>query len=175
MKTISVRLFKVNPLRAAMLVPALALVAIQVQASSGKKLGGEHHQAELMQKYVEIQEKLASDSDAGVADRAREMEALCVKMEKDGTAGEKALARKLKGALKGLSAASSLKECREAFKGVSRHMGDWHRKHPASGHRLMTCPMAEADWIQKDGDTKNPYFGSSMLACGEEVKTGEKK
>ncbi|MEQ1634048.1 MAG: efflux RND transporter periplasmic adaptor subunit [Planctomycetota bacterium] len=28
------------------------------------------------------------------------------------------------------------------------------------------CPMAEADWLQLDGATRNPYYGSSMLECG---------
>jgi Cu(I)/Ag(I) efflux system membrane fusion protein len=28
------------------------------------------------------------------------------------------------------------------------------------------CPMAEADWLQLDADVRNPYYGSSMLACG---------
>ncbi len=29
------------------------------------------------------------------------------------------------------------------------------------------CPMAEADWLQIDDKTRNPYYGSSMLECGE--------
>ena len=28
------------------------------------------------------------------------------------------------------------------------------------------CPMAEADWLQADDKTRNPYYGSSMLDCG---------
>jgi hypothetical protein len=27
--------------------------------------------------------------------------------------------------------------------------------------------MAEADWLQFDDKTRNPYYGSSMLECGE--------
>jgi len=37
------------------------------------------------------------------------------------------------------------------------------------------CPMAfnkkGADWLQADKDIRNPYFGASMLKCGEIVKT----
>jgi Cu(I)/Ag(I) efflux system membrane fusion protein len=33
------------------------------------------------------------------------------------------------------------------------------------------CPMAfnnkGADWLQADKDIRNPYFGASMLSCGE--------
>ncbi len=43
------------------------------------------------------------------------------------------------------------------------------------------CPMAfnnkGADWLQQDKDTRNPYFGASMLKCGEiaEVIGGKMK
>jgi len=37
------------------------------------------------------------------------------------------------------------------------------------------CPMSfnnkGADWLQADKDVRNPYFGASMLNCGEIVKT----
>ena len=37
------------------------------------------------------------------------------------------------------------------------------------------CPMSfnnkGADWLQADKDIRNPYFGASMLKCGEVVKT----
>ena len=35
----------------------------------------------------------------------------------------------------------------------------------------LHCPMAfnnkGADWLQRDEDTRNPYFGASMLKCGQ--------
>ena len=37
---------------------------------------------------------------------------------------------------------------------------------------VFHCPMAfnnkGADWLQDNPDLKNPYFGSSMLTCGEQ-------
>ncbi len=37
--------------------------------------------------------------------------------------------------------------------------------------RLAFCPMAfdskGAEWIQQDGALKNPYYGQTMLRCGE--------
>ncbi|WP_158305511.1 DUF3347 domain-containing protein [Opitutus terrae] len=38
------------------------------------------------------------------------------------------------------------------------------------GYTVMTCAMAKADWVQASGDVKNPYFGKSMLSCGEPKK-----
>ena len=36
---------------------------------------------------------------------------------------------------------------------------------------LQHCPMADnengADWLSLDKEIKNPYFGASMLKCGE--------
>lgn len=47
----------------------------------------------------------------------------------------------------------------------------------ADGLRLsrMRCPMVypnagAADWLQREGGLRNPYFGAMMLTCGEKVK-----
>jgi hypothetical protein len=32
---------------------------------------------------------------------------------------------------------------------------------------VMYCSMAEAEWLQKDDVLSNPYYGASMLNCGE--------
>jgi len=40
------------------------------------------------------------------------------------------------------------------------------------------CPMADdskgADWLQNKSDLENPFYGSTMLTCGELVETYEK-
>ncbi len=40
---------------------------------------------------------------------------------------------------------------------------------------VQHCPMANnnkgADWISKDKDVKNPYYGKAMLTCGEVTET----
>ena len=37
-----------------------------------------------------------------------------------------------------------------------------------------TAPLADggegADWIQKDGDIANPYFGIALKECGEIIE-----
>jgi Cu(I)/Ag(I) efflux system membrane fusion protein len=39
---------------------------------------------------------------------------------------------------------------------------------------VQHCPMADnnkgADWLSKEKEIKNPYFGNSMLTCGEVTK-----
>ncbi len=42
---------------------------------------------------------------------------------------------------------------------------------PTEGGSIYFCPMANhvgGEWIQKDGDVKNPYYGAMMLNCGEQ-------
>ena len=70
---------------------------------------------------------------------------------------------------------------------VRRHFGELSGEFvalvKAFGHALQDpvhqhhCPMAldakGADWLQRDGDTRNPYFGPAMLGCGDRVATYE--
>ena len=37
--------------------------------------------------------------------------------------------------------------------------------------QVFRCPMAKADWLQKPGETANPYYGSEMLTCGSAVES----
>ncbi len=40
---------------------------------------------------------------------------------------------------------------------------------------VQHCPMADsnkgADWLSKESEILNPYFGNAMLSCGENIKT----
>ncbi len=44
----------------------------------------------------------------------------------------------------------------------------------AAGLHLFECPMApvviKGRWLQRAGELRNPFYGSSMLSCGEELK-----
>ncbi|MFA6058709.1 MAG: DUF3347 domain-containing protein [Taibaiella sp.] len=33
------------------------------------------------------------------------------------------------------------------------------------------CPMKKTNWLSREKDIKNPYYGSSMLTCGKVVET----
>ena len=37
--------------------------------------------------------------------------------------------------------------------------------------KIAYCPMVRQSWLQKDEKIRNPYYGSTMLECGE-FKTG---
>lgn len=38
-----------------------------------------------------------------------------------------------------------------------------------TGLYVFECSMAKARWVQRDAGTKNPFYGASMLTCGDEI------
>ncbi|HEY5552492.1 MAG TPA: efflux RND transporter periplasmic adaptor subunit, partial [Opitutaceae bacterium] len=46
--------------------------------------------------------------------------------------------------------------------------------HHREGLHLFECPMAPeigtGRWLQHDAELRNPFFGSRMLTCGEEIE-----
>lgn len=74
---------------------------------------------------------------------------------------------------------SGYKDCQKSFKNIDelrssfKALSEVYIKNiPASelkGATKASCPMASARWIQKDGNLKNPYYGKSMLECGEKI------
>jgi Cu(I)/Ag(I) efflux system membrane fusion protein len=72
---------------------------------------------------------------------------------------------------------ADLKAARHDFEPFSTALADVARKHHLH-HReklwVFQCPMSPVlgtgRWLQRDSDIKNPFFGSAMLTCGEEVK-----
>jgi len=72
---------------------------------------------------------------------------------------------------------SSLEEIREAFRLLSATMVKMTESFKPFSETLYVqhCPMADnnrgADWLSTEKEIRNPYFGESMLTCGE--VTGE--
>ncbi len=65
----------------------------------------------------------------------------------------------------------SLDETREAFKNISKNLREYveefhYRLKETKKVYIFFCPMAEASWVQENGEIGNPYFGSKMLNCG---------
>lgn len=60
-------------------------------------------------------------------------------------------------------------ELRESFKQLSKIYTENGDKKEMKQLIQATCSMAKANWIQKSGPLKNPYYGKSMLECGEKI------
>jgi non-ribosomal peptide synthetase component E (peptide arylation enzyme) len=63
-----------------------------------------------------------------------------------------------------VAASDSLETAREKFKPLSADAEKL--AEGKEGYFVMTCPMVKADWVQKDKQVANPYYGASMLRCG---------
>lgn len=60
-------------------------------------------------------------------------------------------------------------DLRSSFKNLSKVYMSHADKDGMNGLIRASCPMANAKWIQKTGSIKNPYYGKSMLECGEKI------
>ncbi|GAA4645867.1 hypothetical protein GCM10023115_38270 [Pontixanthobacter gangjinensis] len=68
--------------------------------------------------------------------------------------------------------ATSIDAARQEFIGLSNTMIDLAQStKPMDGMYIQHCPMANsnqgADWLSLSTEVKNPYYGASMLSCGE--------
>jgi Cu(I)/Ag(I) efflux system membrane fusion protein len=136
---------------------------------------------QLLAAYFIIQQKLSADSIKKIEAAQKELIAILTATE-DMTDTlpqahqghfRSALAR-LKQAAEGLGG-QDIKHLREWFKGVSQAMialvGDFYQGQPGTTRVYqLYCPMAPGYWLQAEKDTRNPYYGPSMLKCGELVK-----
>lgn len=71
---------------------------------------------------------------------------------------------------------SQIARQREHFSALSKPMfGLMKAIKPAYTVYLDQCPMYNdgkgADWISRESEIKNPYYGSSMLTCGKVIET----
>ena len=80
--------------------------------------------------------------------------------------------KKLTTDTKNISTSTDLKKQREAFKSVTKSTYDLIKVSKSTDVVYKQyCPMADADWLSKEKAIKNPYYGSSMLTCGNVVET----
>ena len=68
-----------------------------------------------------------------------------------------------------VSEAAEIEDAREKFKLVSAEVIPMAKGNDS--FYIMNCPMTEnGNWVQKDPQVANPYFGASMLHCGSIVE-----
>ena len=114
--------------------------------------------------YLEIHAKLSTDKADGIKAPAQ---AIVKQAQAMGPGGEK-----IAKAAAALGAAADLKAARDAFGGLSDAViAAAQAEGPATlkelGAKLAFCPMVNRSWVQKDEKLRNPYYGSTMLECGE--------
>jgi hypothetical protein len=107
----------------------------------------------LFQSYVSAQEALAADNFDGAKNA---FSTLMVEADDD-----------LKKVIVEAAEAEDIGAARGAFKWISEKIA---KMDVPDGYVVAYCPHADegkgANWVQKEGDIANPYFGSKMLRCG---------
>jgi Cu(I)/Ag(I) efflux system membrane fusion protein len=79
----------------------------------------------------------------------------------------------LKQELQHLPHVEKIEAARQKFQAISETMVAMSQSFEPLENIIYVqfCPMADnnkgANWISKDKEIKNPYFGKSMLTCGE--------
>jgi hypothetical protein len=141
---------------AAIMFALVGVAAQQPPASSG----------EMVKSYLEVQAALAADKFADVAPRANALADQAKALGKAGADVAKAATA--------VGAAADIAAARDAFGPLSDAMIARVKADgsPDAALRLGYCPMAKRSWLQREGEVRNPYYGSAMLTCGglKEVK-----
>lgn len=110
--------------------------------------------SEILSSYVKVSSALAADDLVAATTAASAL------AQHAGMSDHKDIAAKASAVAK----ASKIEAARGAFKELSVAI-----EPLAMGQKdlvVMYCPMADSDWVQAKGETRNPYFGKAMLTCG---------
>ncbi len=137
---------------------------------SASEAAGKNALAQVVSAYEPIQTALAGDSTSRVVEAAAEVAAKATALVPQGSDRPEpseliAAARAVKG--------PDLATIREQVKRLSLALAKLVQSQPVEGFGIYFCPMADAYWLQKIGPVRNPYFGKSMLTCGEQVEKVE--
>jgi hypothetical protein len=144
---------------------ALSCTAAQVAATTPEDARVE----EILHQYVLIQKSLAADSTKGVEAAAARIVELAATAETLNPEKEHFF-NEVKRPAQGING-SDLESARLQFFELSKPLIAYV-KDSYSGQNAYRyfCSMADKGWIQAELGAQNPYYGSSMLKCGELVK-----
>jgi hypothetical protein len=123
----------------------------------------------MLDPYFRIQTALSDDKTDGVKADAAAIAAAA------GSLGEPGAP--IVQAATNLAAAADLAAARLAFSRLSDAViaySESTKTNPGDGVTVMYCPMADKQWMQKGESVSNPYYGKSMLTCGEKKKKKKK-
>lgn len=72
-----------------------------------------------------------------------------------------------------ISSTKDLKKQREYFANLSSNMASVAKAFKLSNKPvyIQYCPMKKVSWLSTEKQIRNPYYGSSMLTCGEVTET----
>lgn len=115
----------------------------------------------IVDSYLEIHARLIADKIDGIQTPAAAIAKTAAAMGQGGAAIAKAA--------KAVEAAGDLKSAREAFGPLSEAVIAAAEAEGMKdlGVKQAFCPMVKRPWLQKEDKVRNPYYGTTMLECGE--------
>ncbi len=125
--------------------------------------------------YLDAQEALAADDLGGFSQAVVDLRTALGFVEEAGLVGEPlGVWRRASTRLRLEPGITDIEVARARFEGMSEAVIALQRRFGHRGSetwRRAHCPMAfdnkGADWLQRGDQINNPYFGASMLRCGE--------
>jgi Cu(I)/Ag(I) efflux system membrane fusion protein len=129
---------------------------------------------DMLEYYMEIRKKLSEDSFKGVKELALDLKGELEYVDYSGLKPKelklwKHIQKSLEKSLEHIEHSENIEAFREAYKKVSDALVLLSRKigHPLNKLNVMFCSMANAKWLQTEDEVSNPYYGASMLKCGD--------
>jgi hypothetical protein len=142
---------------------------------------GGHFAAKMMLSYEDCRALLAGDKTEGVKSCAQEVLSAAKTAQASAPSGAQPLLTAVEGAARALAEgnAEDIADLRMRFGELSRAVVGLLEVAPdaAEGYHVFECPMTKTykRWAQPTTELRNPYFGSSMIDCGDEVQLGADK
>lgn len=143
--------------------------------------------SDLTANYFDIQQALSQDEADAAQKSAQDFQKKLSRIDMKQLSGQAheawmALLPKLQNSVGQLANVKDIKQARNAFEPLSGSMYALVKQFGTPGTQPVYryfCPMAfdnkGAYWLQNKQGVENPYFGSAMFKCGEEVETLRKK
>ena len=152
--------------RFANLAATLLLVGVSGMAARELSLPDQ-----LLGQYFLIQKNLASDSIEGVSAAVARITEISRRAAPSETHAKTHLIALATAAAK--LRATDLKSARNGFGALTDSLIKFLQATQAKTNPpyQFYCPMVKRHWLQPDKEIRNPYYGSSMLKCGELVQS----
>ncbi|MCM4161019.1 efflux RND transporter periplasmic adaptor subunit [Antarcticibacterium flavum] len=179
--------------RASMMNPEQAPMSTGHDHGDGTRVMEDHVEVEVgepvknelrkvLNKYLELKDALVSDNSALAGEKAKELEKSLSTLTLPSLSTEEkkiydSFHKEMTTAVKKIIGAGNIEAQREHFIELSTTTIGLVKTFQLSGDGLYVqrCPMANSDrganWLSRSNEIRNPYFGSSMLTCGEVIET----